>query len=78
MDGSTAFLFFGLGVSAFIFIRNQVVFEVRTGFLRKRWEGCTVYDKLPSYEQMMGNPKHWGRWTSKQWRAYALRNEVTP
>ena len=56
----------GVGLSVLILVRNQFVYGVRIHFLFKEGD---LYQRLPSYIEMMVNPRHWGRWTVRQWRA---------
>lgn len=45
-------------------VRNTRVCDVRLYYL---YNNYSVYKQLPSYEDMLYNPKYWLRWTVKQW-----------
>lgn len=53
--------------------RNNCVFSARTQFLFKTRREAALYESLPSYDEMLFHPKHWGRWTKAQWADYASR-----
>jgi hypothetical protein len=54
-------------------LRNNSVFSSRMQFLFKTDVERRLFDALPSYEEMLYHPKHWGRWTKAQWAEYANR-----
>ncbi len=59
-----------VGVSAIFFLRIHNVLVVRLAFIDDDSLWPAFYEDLPSYEAMCFNPRHWGRWTKRQWCAY--------
>lgn len=59
-----------------IYARSGSVFNARVSFLFSTKEDSRIYASLPSFNEMMLNPRHWGRWTSAQWRAWAISKGV--
>lgn len=50
-------------------LKNDATYRVRTAFIfSDRYPHD--YNKLPSYEAMVWNPRHLLRWTEKSWREY--------
>jgi hypothetical protein len=47
-------------------IRTECVFKIRTKFLHER-NGLDAYKRLPSFHDMVNNPRHWLLWTRPQW-----------
>lgn len=54
----------------FLMVRNMFVYEVRTAFIDDPTLWPEVYNALPTYDQMMCNPKYWVLWTKDQWVIY--------
>lgn len=68
------FIFLGINAVLIAFLlRNNSVFSSRMQFLFKTDVERRLFDALPSYEEMLFHPKHWGRWTKAQWAEYANR-----
>lgn len=59
-----------------VFIRHEVVFNVRVDILRDPALGSAAYEALPSYREMAWRPGHLMRWTTPQWVKW-LRAEAT-
>jgi hypothetical protein len=65
------FALFGLiAFLLFLLARNEMVFRIRMAFLDDDELYPDAYKCLPRYGAMSDNPKHYLRWTKKQWIAY--------
>jgi hypothetical protein len=66
------FALFGLiAFLLFLLARNVMVFRIRMAFLDDDDELYPdAYKRLPDYSAMCDHPKHYLRWTKKQWIAY--------
>ena len=51
----------------FVLMRNFAILKVRLAFIDDKELWPKTYYSLPSYEAMVFNPVHWGRWTKAQW-----------
>ena len=52
----------------FLGCRNQAVYRVRIAFIDdKSLYDAGAYSELPSYDDMLYNPRYWSRWTKQQW-----------
>jgi hypothetical protein len=52
-------------------IRMKILFIDGPGGLK----GIVLYEKLPTYDQMLWHPAYWAKWTTKEW-LYYLGEEV--
>lgn len=60
---------------AFVLIRNEFVYRVRiaTLDLPSASDARRLYFALPSYSEMLHNPRYWLLWTQKHWMAWLAR-----
>ena len=53
---------------ALLLVRNNVTCTIRIHVIYDDWP--KRYNKLPSYDAMLFNPRYWGMWTQKQWDSW--------
>lgn len=60
---------------AFGLIRNEFVYRVRFAILNlPSWSDAgRLYYALPSYSEMLHNPRYWLLWTKEHWIAWLAR-----
>jgi hypothetical protein len=67
--------------SLFMLARNEAGYTVRMAFINDDSLYPHVYQRLPSYSEMVHHPKHYLRWTKRQWMKYVqdekINQEVT-
>lgn len=54
-------------------VRNNFVYRSRTAVLDGTRDGLDLYERLPSYDAMLWNPKFWTLWTPTHWRQWLDR-----
>ncbi|MFL9904650.1 hypothetical protein PQR71_42095 [Paraburkholderia fungorum] len=55
----------------FLLVRNGQIFKVRMAFIDSPELYPDAYNRLPTYSKMCDHPKHYLRWTTRQWIEYA-------
>jgi len=69
----------GVGFSMFMLARNQHVYAVRWAILHDETQTVEqrvrMHDALPSYDNMLHNPKYYLLWTTQHWLAWVQRKE---
>jgi hypothetical protein len=61
----------GAVVAAFLHIRNSRTLAIRIRFIElPEKPQMASFKLLPSYEQMLYSPAHWGRWTFEDWQKW--------
>lgn len=55
---------------ALLLVRNFVTHKIRIHVIDSGYDWVKRYDKLPSYETMLFNPKYWGLWTTRKWDSW--------
>jgi hypothetical protein len=58
-------------VGVFLLVRNHVVYKIRMSFINDDELWQSAYRRLPSYDAMVMNPKHWLKWSKGHWIEYA-------
>jgi len=54
----------------FLMARNDMTYRIKMHFIDTDHLWPKAYNRLPSYDEMLGHPKHWLRWTKRQWLEY--------
>lgn len=56
----------------FMLVRNEQTYKVHMAFLDSPKLYPEAYKRLPAGNEMCFHPKHYLRWTKKQWIAYTV------
>jgi hypothetical protein len=54
----------------FLLVRNEMTYRIRIAFIDDDDLYPDAYKRLPRYRVMSDHPKHYLRWTKRQWIAY--------
>lgn len=54
----------------FLLVRNGTTYKVRMAFIYDPALYPDAYNRLPGYSEMCDHPKHYLRWTARQWIEY--------
>jgi hypothetical protein len=57
----------------FIMVRYEFAYRCRMAFIDDASLYPKAYGHLPGYDRMVINPRHWHRWTKRQWVEYVER-----